>query len=244
MELITARNCGKPYRRNHKHEGHSTEECRGVGVPKEQQRLMKKKSRGKKKGKEKAHNTTDGGGGDSSSQDEGSHLVKFEKCLTTDINNFSNYSLFDGNTLSSPSNPEVQAYSTCSATNSPTIIIDSGTTSHIHSNRADFKSLKSSSSGLINGFGEGSRTIDGHGEALLLAQLPTSSHSHLKLQSTCYVPTSTPTLISVPRLNDADCYMLFGNGCCVTFENQDDGKLLQESMTMGKVIFTGTKGAD
>jgi hypothetical protein len=30
---------------------------------------------------------------------------------------------------------EVQAYSTRTATNSPTIIIDSGTTSHIHSNR-------------------------------------------------------------------------------------------------------------
>jgi len=239
-----ARNRGKPYCRNHKREGHSTEECRGVGVPKEQQRSTKKKSRGKKKGKEKAHNTTDGGGGDSGSEDEGSHLVKFEKCLTTNINNFSNYSLFDGNSLSSPNNPEVRAYSTRSATNSPTIIIDSGTTSHIHSNRADFKSLKSSSSGLINGFGEGSRTIEGRGEALLLAQLPTGGRSHLKLQSTCYVPNSTPTLISVPRLDDADCYMLFGNGRCVTFENQDDGKLLQESMTKGKVIFTGTKGAD
>src|SRR5882724_4329012 len=239
-----ARNRGKPYCRNHKREGHTTEDCRGVGVSKEQQRSTKKKSRGKKKGKEKAHNTTDGGGGDSGSEDEGSHLVKFEKCLTTNINNFSNYSLFDGNSLSSPNNPKVRAYSTRSATNSPTIIIDSGTTSHIHSNRADFKSLKSSSSGLINGFGEGSRTIEGRSEALLLAQLPTGGRSHLKLQSTCYVPNSTPTLISDPRLDDADCYTLFGNGRCVTFKNQDDGKLLQESMTKGKVIFTGTKGAD
>jgi hypothetical protein len=102
-----------------------------VTVPKEQQRSMKKKLRGKKKGKEKAHNTTDGGGGDLGSKDEGSHLVKFKKCLTTNINNFSSYSLFDGNSLSSPNNPEVQAYRTRSATNSPTIIIDSGTTSHI-----------------------------------------------------------------------------------------------------------------
>jgi hypothetical protein len=116
--------------------------------------------------------------------------------------------------------------------------------SHIHSNCADFKSLKSSSSGLINGFREGSRTIEGRGEALLLARLPTSSQSHLKLQSMCYVPNSTLTLISVPRLDDTDCYTLFGNGRCVTFKNQDDGKLLQESMTKGKVIFTGTKGPD
>ena len=93
-------------------------------------------------------------------------------------------------------------------------------------------------------FREGSRTIEGYGKALLLAQLPTGSHSHLKLQSTCYVPNSTLTLISVPCLDDVDCYTLFGNGRCVTFENQDDGKLLQESMTKGKVIFTATKGAD
>ena len=167
-------NHGKAYCHNHKHEGHSTKECRSIGVLKEQQRSTKKKSRGKKKGKEKAHNTTDGGGGDSGSEDGGSHLVKFKKCLTINTTNFSHYSLFDGNSLSSLNNPEVRAFSTRSATNSPTIIIDSGTTSHIHSNRADFKSLKSSSSGLINGFGEGSRTIEGRGEALLLAQLPTS----------------------------------------------------------------------
>src|ERR1700720_671788 len=148
-----ARNCGKPYCCNHKHEGHTTEECCSIGVAKDQdkQRSTKRQSRGKKKGKEKAHNTTDGGEGDLGSKDEGSHLVKFKKCLTTNITNFSNYSLFDGNSLSSPNNPEVQAYSTRPATNSPTIIIDSGTTSHIHSNHADFKLLKSSSSGLING---------------------------------------------------------------------------------------------
>jgi hypothetical protein len=65
-------------------------------------------------------------------------------------------------------------------------IIDSGTTSHIHSNCTDFISLKSSSSGSINGFRDGSRTIESHGEAQLLAQLPTSSPSCLKLQE--YMP--------------------------------------------------------
>ena len=75
---------------------------------------MKKKLRGKKKGKEKAYNTTtDGGGGDSDSEDEGSHLVKFDKCLTINPTNFSHYSLFNSKSLSSPNNPEVQAYSTC-----------------------------------------------------------------------------------------------------------------------------------
>jgi len=51
-------------------------------------------------------------------------------------------------------------------------------------------------------------------------------------------------LISVPHLDEADCYTLFGNGRCVTFENQDSGKLLHDALTKGKVILTGTKGTD
>jgi hypothetical protein len=102
-----AHNHGKPFCRNHMCEGHSTQECRGIGISKEQQKLTKKKSRGNKKGKEKAHNTTDGGGGDSDCENTDSHLVKFEKCLTTNVTNFSDYSLFDGYSLSSPNDPEV-----------------------------------------------------------------------------------------------------------------------------------------
>ena len=82
------------------------------------------------------------------------------------------------------------------------------------------------------------------GKAQLYDQLPTGGQSLLKLQNICYVPNSTPTLISVPRLDDADCYTLFGNGRCVTFENQDNSKLLHDVMTKGKVILTGTKGPD
>jgi hypothetical protein len=203
-------------------EGHSTLECGGIGVNKnkwDKQKSSNKKLRGKNKGKEKAHNTTDGGGGDSDSDNKDSHHVKFEKCLMTSAVNFSDYSLSDGKSFTSPNNPEARAYSAHTAANSPAIIIDSGTASHIHSDHANFKSLKSSSSSSINGFGDGSRTIQGRGEAQLYAQLPTGGQSLLKLQSTCYVPNSTPTLISVPRLDKADCYTLFGNGQCVTFEN-------------------------
>jgi hypothetical protein len=100
-------NHGKPFCRNHMHEGHSNQDCCGIGVPKEQQRLTKKKLRGKKRGKEKAHNTTDGEGGDLGSEDKDSCLVKFKKCLTTNITNFSHYSQFDSNSLSSLTNPKV-----------------------------------------------------------------------------------------------------------------------------------------
>src|ERR1700683_5387855 len=177
-----ARKHGVLFCRNHQMEGHDTSECRGVGTSKKKQRPPKKKWTGNKKGKEKAHNTIDGGGGDSDSDNEDSHHVKFEQCLTTSMVNFSDYSLCDGNSLTSPNNPKARAYSTRTAASSPTIIIDSGTTSHIHSNHRDFTSLNSSSSGSINGFREGSRSIDGRGEAQLLAQLPTGGCSNLKLQ--------------------------------------------------------------
>ena len=158
--------------------------------------------------------------------------------------NFSTYFLCDNNSLSSPNNPEAQAYSTHTAATLPTIIIDSSTTSHIHSEHGNFTSLKFCSSGSINGFGEGSRTIEGHGKAQLHAQLPTGGRSCLKLQSTCYVPNSTPTLCSVSHFDEADCYTLFGDGQCVTFENQDSSKLLHDALTKGKVILTTTKGVD
>src|SRR6202453_3535792 len=187
-------------------EGHDTSECRSVGTSKKKQRPPKKKWTGNKKGKEKAHNTVDAGGGDSDSDNEDSHHVKFEQCITTSTINFSDYSLCDGNSLTPPNNPKAQAYSAHTATFSPTIIIDSGTTSHIHSNRRDFTSLNPSSSGSINGFGEGSRSIEGCGKAQLVAQLPTGGCSNLKLQSTCFVQHSTPTLLPVPRFDEADMY--------------------------------------
>src|SRR5882762_11550410 len=163
-------------------EGHSTSKCHSIGVDKnkrDKQKSSNKKSREKKKGKEKAHNTTDGGGGDSDSDNEDPHHVKFEKCLMTSTVNFSDYSLSDGKSVTSPNNPEAKAYSACTAANLPAIIIDSSTTSHINSDRADFKSIKSSSSGSINGFGDSSRSIQGC-EAQLYAQLPTSGQSLLK----------------------------------------------------------------
>jgi hypothetical protein len=58
------------------------------------------------------------------------------------------------------------------------------------------------------------------------------------------VPNSTPIHLSVSHFDEADCYTLFGDGWCVTFENQDSSKLLCDALTKRKVILTGTKGAD
>src|ERR1700683_1566139 len=127
---------------------------------------QKRSGRGRKMARRKPinYNTRYRGGGDSDSNNEDLHHVKFKKCLTTSMVNFSTYSLCDNNSLSSPNNPEARAYSARTAATSPTIIIDFGTTSYIHSDHGDFTSLKSSSSGFINGFREGSRTIEGCSE--------------------------------------------------------------------------------
>lgn len=79
------------------------------------------------------------------------------------MTNFSTYSQREGSQSNSPQhslNDEDLAYSAdtdhCSST-----IIDSGTSSHIHSIRSDFISCSTSATGNINGFGDGKKKIEG-----------------------------------------------------------------------------------
>lgn len=243
----SARARGKLFCSNCKREGHAAHNCWGPGGAKEGQgpSRSKGKARGKsRKGKEKAHHTTDGGGG--GSDDEDSHHVIFEKCLMVSETTSSAYSspadISNASTHLPPLTEDI-SYSMHTKSSSP-VIIDSGTSSHIHSNRADFKSLKTSSSGSISGFGDGKSRIEGRGEADLLAKLPKGGCARLKLKNVCYVPDSSPTLISVSRLDEAACYTLFGNGKCVTFSSSDNGKLIEKVKSSSRVIFTGTMGSD
>jgi hypothetical protein len=108
---------------------------------------------------------------------------------------------------------------------SASIIIDSGTSSHVHSNCSHFTSL-SSKSGKVSGFGDGMRKIEGQGKVSLHSKLPKGGTAHLRLQDACFVPNSSPTLISVSCLDEADCYTLFGDGQCISFEKKDHGKFI------------------
>ena len=172
----------------------------------------------------------------------------FEKCLTANEVYFSDYNCSVSKSTTSQQMSPLQArdsaYSARMTANSPTAIIDSGTSSHIHSHRADFLNLKSSSSGSISGFGAGKSSIAGRGEAQLLAKLPKGGCARLKLQRACFVPNSSPTLISVSRLDEADCYTIFGDGRCVTFDNDDNGKLIKLALSKPTVTLTGTLGSD
>jgi len=96
----------------------------------------------------------------------------------------------------------------------------------------------------VSGFGDGKRKIEGRGEVKILSKLPNGKSARLRLMDTCYIPDSSLTLISIPRLDEANCYTLFGAGKCITFENSDGGQLLHDLKSHQKVVLTGTKGSD
>jgi len=128
---------GKKYCRYHKSNSHDTRECHTYNSAGEKQDLpKKKKNTGKCKGKEKAHNTysTDEEEGDD--MDIDSHHVKFKKCLATSVVNFSDYTQHDSNSFTPQGNPSGTESATylANTTQRPVIIIDSGTSSHIHAN--------------------------------------------------------------------------------------------------------------
>ena len=126
-------------------------------------------SRGKKrKGKEKANHIDDSR--DGGSNDEISNHVQLEECLMT--TDFSNYLMSDKVSATSYSNANPQmaedsAYSTHRTLSSLTAIIDSSTSSHIHSEHDDFSSLDTSTSHNIKGFGGAQSCVVGCGTALI-----------------------------------------------------------------------------
>jgi len=97
---------------------------------------------------------------------------------------------------------------------------------------------------VVKGFGNGSAKIQSRGELQLLAKKPHSGHARLHLRNACLVPGSSPTLISVPKLDEAEVYTLFGNGRCISFINGDNGHLINKMILSEKVILTGSKCSD
>ena len=112
--------------------------------------------------------------------------------------------------------------------------------SHIFADRTIFLNYQPSS-GKINGFGDGQSLIQGHGDAKILAHLPSGNSASIKLQNSCHVPNSSLSIVSVLRLDDADCYVLFGTGRCIAFESTDDGKMVEDLLVKSKkTLFTAT----
>ena len=239
--------CRKLFCQNCQQEGHETHSCYSPGEAKEGQgpKHNKKKTRGRK-GKEKAYNTKDGEDG-GSDHDKSLNHVTVKCCLRTNFSNYSEYIQSDKLLTTSIKYhshlAEDSAYSAHGTLSSWSIIIDSGTSTHIHSAHNDFITLNTSSSS-ISGFRDGTSKVSSHGTAHIHIKLPSGSWSWLKLTNTCYVPHSSPTLISISCLDQNNCYTLFCNGRCVMFDNRDGGRLMQTALSKPSIILSGTLGSN
>ena len=137
-----------------------------------------------RKGKEKAHNTKDSGDGGSDHGESLNH-VTVKHCLMMNFPNYSDYIQSDKLPTTSIKYhshlAEDSAYSAHRTSSLQSIIIDSGTSTHIHSACNDFVTLNTSSSS-ISSFGDGTSKVSSHGTA----------HIHIKLPSgSCYASTTS-----------------------------------------------------
>ena len=149
-------------------DGHWSCDCYGPGGAKEHEHPCKGNwGKGKrKKGKEKANNIEDGGEGDSNNKTL-NHVQFDEHIMTTDFSDYTMSTKCLAGSYFTPQLVEDLAYSSHKTLSSPTAIIDSSTSTHIHSNCNDFLSLDSSTSRNIKGFRGAKSHVTGCGTALI-----------------------------------------------------------------------------
>ena len=193
--------------------------------------------------KEKTNNIEDGGEGDSNNETS-NHVQLEEHIMTTDFSDYTMSTKCLAGSYFTPQLVEDSAYSTHKTLSLPTAIIDSSTSTHIHSNCNNFLSLDSSTSHNIKGFRGAKLHVTGCGTALITVQLPSGCKTCLKLTKAHLVPNSSPTLLSVSHLDQAKFYTLFGDWRCVSFPMDDGGRLMQLALTKSNISCMGTQKAD
>ena len=165
------------------HDGHWSYDCYGPGGTKEHEcphngNCGKGK---KKKGKEKANNIEDGGEGDSNNGTL-NHVQLQEHIMTTDFSNYTTSTKCLAGSHFTPQLAEDSAYSTTKTLSLPTAIINSGTSTHIHSKHNDFLSLDTFTSHNFKGSGGAKLHVTGCGTALITVWLPSGCKTHIKLE--------------------------------------------------------------
>ncbi|ESK87141.1 gag-pol polyprotein, partial [Moniliophthora roreri MCA 2997] len=201
---------------NCRKDGHTKSYCTKPGGGRAGKKNKKKKGKGSKsKEKEKAHAAEDSRGG------EVSNVVLADLDLV--LNNASFH--YDMSIVNSPSmhphsTASDKAYLASTSSGSKSFIIDSSSSTHLHSSRSDFTTY-SATPGVIT-------SAAGHS-------------SKVKLKHTAFAPDASASLISVAQMDEDGCYTIFGNGKSPCFQLNDGGELLCCLSTSENVVFTGTK---
>lgn len=112
------------------------------------------------------------------------------------------------------------------------IIIDSGTTSHVHPHPDDFISLDTSLQSSITGI-SGKLSTKGRGTVSIMAKTSKTSLLHLHLPDAIYAPNANCSLLSVSRMDQANCRITFEAGHCII----QDTSLLRATAARGMVQF-------
>ena len=137
--------------------------------------------------------------------------------------------LYVSPTDSSTSSSKAQAY----LAKRPTpVLIDSGTTSHIHNARSDFDFLDKDDTNNITGFGDGTISSSGRGTATYWSNAtgPKGTVDRIALTKTMYVPSSNISLLSVSRFDKAGCRVEFVNGRCTISDAKTNAVILTGTM--------------
>ena len=167
---------------------HPTEWCWAPGGPK----YDLNRQRSNQRGKDKAHKVDED---DEDDEDDSvtSFKIRFDRSFVARESDSD--LLYVSSTHSSTSTPESQAYL---AKKPSPIIIDSGTTSHIHNERSDFDFLDTDDMNNITSFGDGSIVSSGRGTATFWMKPPglKGTVDCIALTKTMFVLSSNISLLS------------------------------------------------
>jgi hypothetical protein len=180
----------------------------------------------KRRGKERAHKVDDDYDEDDDSGTT-SMTVRIDRSFVTKQSDSD--LLYASPTESPTSSTTSQAYI---AKGPPPIIIDSGTTSHIHNEQSDFTFVNEDNTNNITGFGDGSVSSSGRGTAVIWTKSPEhkGSVNRIALRKAMFVPLSNVSLLLVSRFDKAGCRVEFANGQCYISDAKTDEIILTGTM--------------
>ncbi|ESK80911.1 retrovirus-related pol polyprotein [Moniliophthora roreri MCA 2997] len=187
--------------------------CTEPGGGRAGKKNKKKKRKGSKKKVYAAENGGEGGV---------SNIVLTDLDLA--LNNASFHydtSIVNSPSIHSHSTASDEVYLASTSSGSKSFIIDSSSSTHLHSSHSDFATYSATPS-VITGVGQGKLPI-------------------VKLKHTAFAPDASASLISVAWMDEDSCYTIFGNGKSLCFQLDDDGELLCCLSASENVVFTGMK---